>query len=59
MKYNKQRVCLSLDSDLVEILKTYAENEDRSLSQYVNRLLKFTIASPPKKTVPGEDSPFR
>ena len=40
MKPLKQRVSLTLDEDIVEKIKIMAENCDRSLSQYINLILK-------------------
>ncbi len=36
----KQRVSLTLDEDIVEKIKILAEDCDRSLSQYINLILK-------------------
>ena len=40
MKPLKQRYSLSLDENIMEELKELAESDDRSLSQYVNMVLK-------------------
>lgn len=40
MKPLKRKVSITLDSDLIEILKDLAEKDDRSFSQYINLLLK-------------------
>ena len=40
MKPLKQSISLSLDPDVIERLKTLAEEEDRSLSQYINIILR-------------------
>ena len=40
MKPLKKKVSITLDEDLVEKLKALAEDNDRSLSQYINRILK-------------------
>lgn len=40
MKPLKTKVSITLDSDLVESLKSMAEEDDRSFSQYVNMILK-------------------
>lgn len=45
MKQAKKKVSLTLDADLVEKLKELAENEDRALSQYINKLLKTYVGS--------------
>jgi uncharacterized protein (DUF4415 family) len=39
-KNSKQRISITIDPDLVEILKMKAEEDDRSLSQYINRVLR-------------------
>lgn len=40
MKPLKTKVSITLDNDLVTILKDMAENDDRSFSQYINLILK-------------------
>lgn len=40
MKPLKTKVSLTLDNDLLDDLKKRAENDDRSLSQYINMVLK-------------------
>ena len=40
MRPLKAKVSITLDSDIVEAIKVLAENNDRSLSQYINLLLK-------------------
>lgn len=40
MKPLKRKVSITLDEDLMERLKELAEEEDRSLSQYINLVLK-------------------
>ena len=39
----KQKVSITLDNDIVEIVKDYAERNDRSFSQYINMVLKAHI----------------
>ena len=39
MKSLKSKVSLTLDQDLLDLLKKKAEEDDRSLSQYINRAL--------------------
>ena len=39
-KSSKQRISITIDPDLIEILKVKAEEDDRSLSQYINRVLR-------------------
>lgn len=40
MKPLKTKVSITLDADMLDQLKTLAEEDDRSLSQYVNIILK-------------------
>lgn len=40
MKPLKARISLTLDEDLVNRLKDLADDDDRSLSQYINLILK-------------------
>ena len=40
MKPLKTKVSITLDIDVVEMLKELAEQDDRSFSQYVNLVLK-------------------
>jgi hypothetical protein len=43
MKPLKTQISLTLDNDLVERLRKLAEEDDRSLSQYINIVLKEHI----------------
>lgn len=40
MKPLKNKVSITLDSDIIEKLKELAEKDDRSFSQYVNLILR-------------------
>lgn len=40
MKPLKNKVSITLDSDVIEAVKTLAEKDDRSFSQYINLILK-------------------
>lgn len=40
----KYKVSITLDSDLVEILKKLAERDDRSFSQYINMVLRSHVS---------------
>lgn len=40
MKPLKTKVSITLDTDLIEIIKQLAEEDDRSFSQYINLVLK-------------------
>jgi predicted DNA-binding protein len=43
MRPLKEKISITLDSDLVEKLRHYSEEDDRSLSQYINVVLKRHI----------------
>ncbi len=43
MKPLKEKISITIDSDLLEKLKALAEEDDRSLSQYINIVLKQHI----------------
>lgn len=45
MKPLKKKVSITLDEDVVEKLKILAEDADRSLSQYINLVLKEHLKS--------------
>lgn len=45
MKPLKTKVSLTLDNDLLDVLKKMAENDDRSLSQYINMALKKWVTN--------------
>lgn len=40
MKPLKVKISITLDEDIIEKVKTLAENDDRSLSQYINLVLR-------------------
>lgn len=40
MKPLKSQLSLTIDSDILERLRVLAEEDDRSLSQYINRVLR-------------------
>nr|WP_122012297.1 ribbon-helix-helix protein, CopG family [Maliibacterium massiliense] len=44
MRPLKYKVSITLDSDLVEILKKLAERDDRSFSQYINMVLRSHVS---------------
>ncbi len=48
MKPLKEKVSITLDSDIVCEIKQLAETDDRSFSQFVNKVLKEYISD--KKT---------
>ena len=43
MKPLKEKISITVDGDLLEKIKELAENDDRSLSQYINLILKEHI----------------
>ncbi|MCI8331323.1 MAG: toxin-antitoxin system protein [Clostridiales bacterium] len=45
MKPLKEKVSITLDSDLVIKVKELAEQDDRSFSQYINLVLKTHVES--------------
>lgn len=51
MKPLKEKISITVDSDLLEKLKYEAEKDDRSLSQYINLALKQHL-----KFLQNEDS---
>ena len=49
MKPLKEKISITLDADLLEILRANAENDDRSLSQYINIILKNYVKNKEEK----------
>ena len=49
MKPLKKSVSITLDEDVIEQLKSRAENCDRSLSQYINLVLKRHLKQNPQE----------
>lgn len=49
MKPLKEKISITIDGDLLEELKKLAENDDRSLSQYINIILRKYIKNMDKK----------
>ena len=43
MKPLKEKISITIDGDLLEKLKILAENDERSLSQYINRILRKAV----------------
>ena len=43
MKPLKEKISITIDSDILELIRTAAEKDDRSLSQYINLILKEHI----------------
>ncbi|MBQ5969027.1 MAG: ribbon-helix-helix protein, CopG family [Clostridia bacterium] len=44
MKPLKEKVSITLDEDLVAHIRVLAEQDDRSFSQYINKVLKDYVA---------------
>ena len=49
MRPLKEKISITIDGDLLEKLKLAAEADDRSLSQYINVVLKDHIKAIEKK----------
>ena len=45
MRPLKEKISITIDNDILEKIKTKAEEDDRSLSQYINLVLKQHIAN--------------
>lgn len=45
MKPLKEKISITIDSDLLSELKTAAEKDERSLSQFINLILKKYLKS--------------
>jgi len=43
LKPLKEKISITIDSDILEKLRIYADKDDRSLSQYINIILKSYI----------------
>lgn len=48
MKPLKEKISITIDSDILAKAREEAENDDRSLSQYINMILKNHIKSLPQ-----------
>lgn len=48
MKPLKEKISITIDSDLLEKLRVCAEEDDRALSQYINLILKEHIRTKEK-----------
>lgn len=49
MKPLKQKVSITLDEDIIDKIKSLADENDRSFSQYINIILKKHIKSEENK----------
>lgn len=45
----KEKISITIDSDLLEALRTEAEKDERSLSQYINLILRQHIKKTDEK----------
>lgn len=52
MKPLKEKISITIDNDILEKLKERAEYDDRSLSQYINIVLKQHIRDIENKNKP-------
>jgi predicted HicB family RNase H-like nuclease len=52
MRPLKEKISITIDSDILEKIKLKAEEDDRSLSQYINLVLKQHIANLENKNKP-------
>ena len=52
MRPLKEKISITIDSDILEKIKTKAEEDDRSLSQYINLVLKQHIVNSENKSKP-------
>ena len=43
MKPLKEKISITIDNDVLEKIRILAENDDRSLSQYINIVLKSHV----------------
>lgn len=50
LKPLKEKISITIDSDILETLRKLAEKDDRSLSQYINIILKSYISKEADKT---------
>jgi len=49
LKPLKQKVSITLDEDIISTIKTIAEQDDRSFSQYINMVLKKHLENKRKR----------
>jgi len=52
MKPLKEKISITIDENLLLELRERAEQDDRSLSQYINLILKEYIANHPNNHLP-------
>lgn len=46
MRPLKEKVSITLDADLITEIRALAEKDDRSFSQYINRILRRHVEQP-------------
>lgn len=51
LKPLKEKISITIDSDLLDVLRTEAEQDSRSLSQYINLILKEHTKKTNEKSV--------
>ena len=56
MKPLKGKVSITLDEDIIEQIKSLAEEADRSFSQYINRVLRMHLKRLEAKQKNEQDS---
>ena len=49
MRPLKEKISITIDGDILEALREQAEKDDRSLSQYINLILRQHIKSQDEK----------
>ena len=49
MKPLKEKISITIDNDILQKIKSAAEEDDRSLSQYINIILKKHLENPEGK----------
>ena len=49
MRPLKEKISITIDSDIIVKLRLLAENDDRSLSQYINLILRKYMADKENK----------
>ena len=52
MRPLKERISITIDSDLLELVREEAENDDRSVSQFINLVLKKYITEKRQREKP-------
>ena len=52
MKPLKEKISITIDSDILQKIKEEAEYDDRSLSQYINLILKQHVKNSDTKNEP-------